>query len=185
METIYLITTLAATAGNDTVIAPSGISAAQYLSAIIGIGLPLIVAAVTQHVTSPATKSVLLLGLSAVTSVLTEWLTAMNNSAAFNWQQSLFGAILTFIVGVGTYAGLWKPTGVDDRLKRLGSSGGGERGAASALYIAGVVVFVLGALGLLLIALGEALLPLIWCIILILVGVVLIFLGARRPGARI
>lgn len=179
MDTIHLITTLAATAGNDTLIAPSGISAAQYLSAIIGIALPLIVAAVTQHVTSPAAKSLLLLALSGLTSVLTEWLTAMNNDAVFNWQQSLFGAVLTFVVGVGTYAGLWKPTGVDDRLKRSFVRSG-ERGAADPLFIVGVVLFVLGVLGLLLLALGDALIPLVWCIILLVVGGVLCLFGGRR-----
>lgn len=113
MNSVYVITTLVA---DETPVAPDAISGSQYLSALVGVVLPILVALVTRHATSPAIKSLLLLLLSAVSSVLTEAL----NDAAFNWQQSIFGAVLTFIVGFATYLGLWKPTGVDDKLKKVG-----------------------------------------------------------------
>ena len=114
MDVVYAITTLAA----DTPVAPEGISGSQYLSALIGVVIPILVALVTKHATSPTVKSLLLLGLSAVSGFLTELL----NNANFNLEQAVFGAVLTFVVGTAALFGLWKPTGVDDKLKKVGDS---------------------------------------------------------------
>lgn len=127
-----------------TPVAPEGIGGSQYLSAIVGVLIPILVALVTKHSTSPAVKSILLLLLSGVSGFLTE----MINDASFNWQQALFGAVLTFVVGVASFFGLWKPTGVDAKLKETGisdSSSTDERGAAR-LYAVGIAVFVIGLL---------------------------------------
>lgn len=128
-----------------TPVAPEGIGGSQYLSAIVGVVIPILVAIVTKHSTSATVKSVLLLLLSGVSGFLTE----MINDAAFNWQQALFGAILTFVVGVASYFGLWKPTGVDAKLKESVISDNGrpldERGAAR-LYAVGIALFVIGLL---------------------------------------
>jgi hypothetical protein len=48
------------------------------------------------------------LALSAVTAFLTEYV----NSANFVWQQALLTTVVTFVVSVATYYGLWKPTNV-------------------------------------------------------------------------
>lgn len=111
---IYTITTLAA----DTPVAPEAISGSQYLSALIGVLIPILVALVTKHATSPTIKSLLLLVLSTVSGFLTELL----NNANFILEQAVFGSVLAFVVGTATLFGLWKPTGVDDKLKRVGDS---------------------------------------------------------------
>lgn len=102
----------------DTPVAPDGISGSQYLSALIGIVLPILVALVTKWSTSSAVKSILLLLLSVLTSFLTEAL----NDANFNWQQAVFGTVLTFVVGVASLYGLWRPTGVSGKAQSVGDS---------------------------------------------------------------
>lgn len=97
---------------------PNRIGEAQYLSAMIAVVLPLLVGLVTKYSTSSRVKSLLLLALSAVSSFFTEWLATVNANADFNWQQALFGTILTFAVAVGSYLGLLKPTGVSDAAQR-------------------------------------------------------------------
>ena len=117
---VFLITTLGTHALATAEVAPNHISGAQYLSAMIGVILPILVALVTKVVTRPAVKSVILLVLSAVTSFLTEALTAANSHATFQWEQALFGVVLTFIVGAATYFGFWNPTGIDAKVKKIG-----------------------------------------------------------------
>ena len=111
---IYTITTLAA----DTPVAPEAISGSQYLSALIGVVIPIAVALVTKHATSAKVKSLLLLVLSVVSGFLTELL----NNANFVLEQAAFGAVLAFVTGTAALFGLWKPTGVDDSLKKVGDS---------------------------------------------------------------
>lgn len=108
---IYVITTLAA---NTADLAPNSISGEQYLSALVGVVLPILVALVTKVSTSATAKSLLLLVLSGVSGFLTE---AM--SANFMWQQALFGTVLTFVIGTAMLFGLWKPTGVDSKAKNV------------------------------------------------------------------
>lgn len=114
---IHVITDLATgfvpLAGETAEVAPNAIGGSQYLSAIIGVFLPIIVALVTKYSTSATTKSILLLFLSGVSSVLTE----LMNDANFDFQQALFGAVMTFVIGVASLFGLWFPTGVDAKAK--------------------------------------------------------------------
>jgi hypothetical protein len=79
-----------------------------------------------------------------------------------------------------------------DPVVRTGGAGAGplsgtptERGAANALFIAGVVVLVLGVLAIILLAAGQPLVSLVWCILLIVAGAVLMYLGSRHTGARL
>jgi Na+/H+-translocating membrane pyrophosphatase len=113
METVYVITTLVSE--NNTVVAPEGISGSQYLSALIGVVLPIVVALVTKHTQSAQLKSLLLLALSTLSGFLTEML----NDDAFVWEQALYGAVITFVIGVATLFGLWRPTGVDNAAKNV------------------------------------------------------------------
>lgn len=88
--------------------AHTGLNAVQVASLLIGVFIPILVGLVTKRVTSPAVKSLLLLALSAVSGFLTEYV----NSANFVWQQALLTTVVTFVIGVATYYGLWRPTGV-------------------------------------------------------------------------
>jgi hypothetical protein len=104
---IYTITTL----GLDNDIDPTAhttIDAVQVASLLIGVFIPILVGLVTKASTSPTIKSLLLLGLSAVSGFLTEFI----NSSNFVWQQALLSTVVTFVIGVATHYGLWNPTGV-------------------------------------------------------------------------
>lgn len=111
MNTLFMIVIFTVSGG--TAVAPEGIGGSQYLAALIGVVLPILVALVTKYTTRPIVKSLLLLVLSTVTGFLTEML----NDAAFNFEQALFGTVLTFVTGVATLFGLWMPTGVDAKAK--------------------------------------------------------------------
>lgn len=93
------------------------ITAFQLVTLIVGVLLPVLVALVTKEITSPKVRALLLLVLSAITAVLNSWLVAPNG---FDWAQALWGAVTTFIIGVATLYGLWKPTGVSDAAKATG-----------------------------------------------------------------
>lgn len=95
---------------------------AQMLSFLIGTVLPLLVGLVTNWSTRPAVRAVLLLFLSAVTSVLTELLDALTNHTPFAVWPVVFTALGTFLIGVGMHFGLWKPTNTSDKLIAVGSN---------------------------------------------------------------
>lgn len=104
---------LVALAADSVNPAATSISTVQVASLLIGVFLPILVGFVTKEVTSPTTKSLLLLALSAVSGFLTEFV----NSADFVWQQALLSTIVTFVIGVATHYGLWKPTGVSAKAR--------------------------------------------------------------------
>lgn len=93
----------------------STITAFQLVTLIVGVLLPILVAVVTRAVDSPRTRAILLLALSGITGVLNSWLVAPNG---FDWAQAIWGGVTTFIIGVATLFGLWKPTGVNDAAKQ-------------------------------------------------------------------
>ncbi len=94
---------------------------AQMISMIIGVILPLVVGLVTKWQTSAGTRAVLLLALSAVSAFLTELLATMNNGTVFDVGATLLTVLSTFLVGVGTHFGLWRPVGASAAAKRIGS----------------------------------------------------------------
>lgn len=108
MDTVYIITTMAAENATIDPTANTTLNAVQVASLLIGVFIPIVVGLVTKRTTNPAVKSILLLGLSAVSGFLTEFV----NSANFVWQQALLTSVVTFVIGVATYYGLWTPTGV-------------------------------------------------------------------------
>jgi hypothetical protein len=87
----------------------------QVLQLVIAVILPLVVGLVTKEVTSANVKAVLLLALSALTAFLTSWLNAAQQNVPFDIGAALFAFIATFVVGVATHFGLWKPTGTTDK----------------------------------------------------------------------
>jgi hypothetical protein len=86
----------------------SSISTVQVVSILIGTLIPILVALVTRSTAPAGVKAVVNLALSAVTAFLTEYI----NSTNFVWQQALLTTVMTFVVSVATYYGLWKPTNV-------------------------------------------------------------------------
>lgn len=94
---------------------------AQIISLLVGVVLPLLTGLVTKVATSPAVKAIVLLVLSGVTSVLTDFLASLNGGAAFDLGTALVAALGTFLVGTGMYFGVWKPTGTAVAMQRIGS----------------------------------------------------------------
>jgi hypothetical protein len=94
---------------------------AQVVSLLIGVVLPIITGLVTKWETSPGTRAVVLLALSAVTGFATEFLATLNSGTAFDLGATLLATFGTFLTGVGLHFGLWKPVGVSATVKRIGS----------------------------------------------------------------
>lgn len=142
--TVYTITTMAAENATIDPTAHSTLNAVQVASLLIGVFIPILVGLVTKRTTNRSVKSILLLALSAVSGFLTEFV----NSANFVWQQALLTSVITFVIGVATYYGLWTPTGVTDKAQGALISDKGERGAVTVerALVIGILVLVFLAL---------------------------------------
>lgn len=91
------------------------------LGYVIGYFLPLVVAFFTDAKTSPARKSLILAGLSALTAVLTQWQAAEQAHMHFAWQAAVVAALVTFAVGQAAHTSLWRNTWFQAVLLALGS----------------------------------------------------------------
>lgn len=113
METVYAITTLA----NEQIANPpaASLDTVQTISLLLGTLYPILVGLITKVSTSAKTKSLLLAGLSIVSGFVSEWVADPN---AFQWQQALVTAVLTFVTAVASYYGLIKPTGTAAKAQR-------------------------------------------------------------------
>lgn len=89
----------------------------QMWNLVAGVLLPILVALVTKANMSSRLRSITLLALTLVSGVLNEWL---STSGGFDWQHAIWASVTTFIIGVATLYGLWKPTGVSDAAKASG-----------------------------------------------------------------
>ncbi|QHB47196.1 holin [Arthrobacter phage AppleCider] len=85
------------------------------LQLFVGAVLPLLVGLITTRMTAGNKKSILLLGLSIVTSALTELLSWYlgGQNGVFDVFQWLVMALLSFVVGVGLHFGFYKTPGKD------------------------------------------------------------------------
>lgn len=126
--------------------AKTGLDAVQVASLLIGVFIPILVGLVTKRSTDARVKSILLLALSGVSGFLTEFV----NSSNFVWQQALLTTVVTFVIGVATYYGLWTPTGVTAKAQDSFVTDHGQVGAVDsrtlavlALVIAVVIVLIL------------------------------------------
>ena len=104
------------------------LSAVQVGGFILATVLPLLVGLVTSRVTSGGTKAVLLAGLSVVSALLTEAVSAWDAGAAYDLGQGLISALPVFVTAVAMHYGIWKPTGLSSRLQGVGHRPG-EGGA--------------------------------------------------------
>lgn len=81
--------------------------------------LPLLVGLVTKTVTHGGAKAVLLAALALITSLLVELGHSIAASVPYDVGAGLLLAIPTFLVAVGFYYGLYKPTGVALKAQEL------------------------------------------------------------------
>jgi len=72
----------------------------------VGVVIPFLVDLVTKKLASGALKQTSLLALSLVSSLLVEFGKVIAAGGVFDWQTAGYGAITTFIIGVGVYTGL-------------------------------------------------------------------------------
>lgn len=80
------------------------------LQILVSMILPLVVGIVVKQVAQPAVRSITLALLSAITAIATAGLSANGEIGT----STIAEAVVTFIIAVGTYYGLWKPTGIAD-----------------------------------------------------------------------
>ncbi|WP_264032188.1 hypothetical protein [Cellulosimicrobium sp. SH8] len=93
---------------------------ATVVQILVAIVLPVLVGLVTTRVTSGAAKAWLLAALSLVTSLLVELGRAVAQGVTYDFGVALLAAIPAFVVSVATHYGLWKPTGVTDKVQAVG-----------------------------------------------------------------
>lgn len=82
---------------------------------IVGLVLPILVDLVTKRLASGAVKSTVLLALSLVTGVLTEFLASLNAGNDFDWPAAGYGAAVTFVLGVVSFFGLTSSLGISGK----------------------------------------------------------------------
>jgi hypothetical protein len=95
------------------------LSLAYWISLLIGVGIPVLVGLATTRVTHNGVKAVLLLLLSGLNGLLTEFADA-GTPAAYDWGSADTLAGVSFAIGVLTHFGLYKPTGLSARLAETG-----------------------------------------------------------------
>lgn len=88
---------------------------------VLAVFLPIAVGFVTTKVTSGGKKAVLLAALTLVTSIVTQLGEAVASSGVFDLGLALLAAIPAFAISVATHYGLWKPTGVTDKVQDIGN----------------------------------------------------------------
>lgn len=94
------------------------LSGVQAASLFVGVALPILVGLVTHDKMPAAVRPVLLLLLSSVSAVLTEYINADDiGSDDFSWEASCLTALTTFVTAVAVHYGFWKSIGVADALK--------------------------------------------------------------------
>ena len=80
-----------------------------WLTMIISVFLPMIVALVTKQVASGTVKSLVLLFLAAVTGTVTSW---QGNGGTFDVKSAIVSTIMSFVIAVGVHFGLLKSMNV-------------------------------------------------------------------------
>ena len=90
----------------------SSLTWVQVLSVVASVLLPIAVALVTARVADGAVKALVLLGLAAVTGLLTAWLTAINAGQPFDLLQAGFDTLVAFVIATAAHFGLWRPVNV-------------------------------------------------------------------------
>lgn len=84
---------------------------------VLAVVLPILVGLVTTRVTKSSIKAWLLAGLTLVTSLVTQLANAIATGTPFDLGLALLAVIPAFAISVATYYGLWKPTGVGEKMQ--------------------------------------------------------------------
>lgn len=79
---------------------------AYWLTMILSVFLPMIVALVTKQLASGTLKAVVLLALSAITGTLTQIQAA---NGVFDLKAAIIATAMSFVIAVGVHFGLLKP----------------------------------------------------------------------------
>lgn len=88
-----------------------------WLTVIVAVVLPALVALVTKQTASGTVKSLVLLLLSGLSATLTQ---ILQNSGQFDWQLTLRDFAVTYVIAVCVHFGLLKPltiTGSDGKIQ--------------------------------------------------------------------
>lgn len=91
-----------------------------WVELVVAVVIPLVVGVVTKEVTSAGVKAVVLAGLAAVAGLATAYI----DSAGVFTQEALQNAVTYFIVAVGSYYGVLKPTGLTAKVQEKTSNFG-------------------------------------------------------------
>ena len=94
----------------------------QVFTLLAAVVFPLLVGLVTKRATDPGRKAVLLAALSVLISLCTELGAALEAGTTYNLGMALLTGLGSFLVAVAMHYGLWKPTGVADKLQAVGDS---------------------------------------------------------------
>lgn len=86
--------------------------ALPWLSLLVSVVLPAVVALVTKRYADSGLKAIVLAALAAVTGLCTEWIAALNTGTAFDWNSVLNFWVTSFLVAVAAHYGLLKPVGL-------------------------------------------------------------------------
>ena len=81
------------------------------LWAVLTLVMPLLVGLVTKKSTAAYWKAALLMALSLLNGVLTEWAASYDT---YDWRRALAGALFAWVIAVAGHFGVWKPTGASD-----------------------------------------------------------------------
>lgn len=93
----------------------------QIFTLLAAVIFPLLVGLVTKRETNPGRKAVLLAGLSVLISLSTELAAALQSGEVYNLGMALLTGLGSFLVAVAMHYGLWKPTGVSEKMQDVGS----------------------------------------------------------------
>lgn len=91
-----------------------------FLSLIITVALPYLVAWLTKRSWSPVLKGSLLIALSFVKAIIEMWIDAANTGAAFNWWTVLYSALIAWVIAQVAYMTVIKNTALRERLVSTG-----------------------------------------------------------------
>jgi hypothetical protein len=83
------------------------------LNTVLAVFLPTLVGLVTTRATNASVQAILLLSLSVIQTLIGQIVVAVG-TGSFDWFTWILAAIGSFVVGVATHYGFWKPTGVTD-----------------------------------------------------------------------
>lgn len=91
------------------------------LGVLISSVMPLLVGLVTKTVTNPGRRALLLALLTTITGLLTELAAAVTQEVPYNLGIGLLTAFSGFLAAVAMHYGLFKPTGLAEKLQEIGS----------------------------------------------------------------